>query len=182
MKLFNLILVTLLSVAMLTGCGGGGGGGGGGGLIYDPTLAEEFPVLVQSYRAIESSFLDDTLTPEQHTAAFMEHIDNPFYNRAGESKREHLESTTLDRFKRYNTKIYSLTTGSYTVSDDRKTVNVRTVIKFHFQPKPGESGTDYGEIPLGASDNAPIIFTWRLVGDKWKISTGMPYLKSEMGF
>ncbi|PKL51134.1 MAG: hypothetical protein CVV42_00815 [Candidatus Riflebacteria bacterium HGW-Riflebacteria-2] len=180
MKLLKLTLVTILALALLTGCGGGGGGGGGG-IISDPTLAEQFPVLVQSYRAIEDSFLDDTLTSEQHTAAFMAYIDDPFYNLAGEEKRAHLESTTLDRFKTYKAKVYSLTTGSYEVADDGKTVKVRTTVKFHFQPT-GAGGTDYGEITLGLSDDAPIVFTWRLVGDKWKISTGMPYLKSEMGY
>lgn len=179
MKLLKLTLVMILSLAMLTGCGGGGGGGGG--VVGDPTLAEQFPVLLQSYRAIENSFLDDTLTPEQHTAEFMEYIDDPFYNLAGESKRAHLESTTLDRFKTYKAKVYSLTTGSYEVADDGKTVKVRTVVKFHFDPIPGMGGSEYGEITLGLDDEAPIVFTWRLIGDVWKISTGMPYLKSDMG-
>jgi len=185
MKLFNLILITLLSVAMLTGCGGGGGGGGGNpaGPAYSEQLASEFPGISSSYTTMQSALQNNSQDLTARLNSFMAVIADPFFDKSNNSNRNDLRAVTESRLDRYEVVQWSLTPFSHTKVDDN-TVTVSTKMVIQVNLKPGKEGSA-GTLPYNFGDTSKgepaLVFTWVKEGDgEWRIQKGLLYRQDEL--
>lgn len=181
MKLFNLILVMLLSVAMLTGCGGGGGGGGNPvGATYSEQLQADYPQIYSSYVSMQSALESNSTGIDQRMSEFMGYFANPYYDLNNVSNRNELETTTKSRLERYNVVGWSLVPFNHKVEGEKVLVDTKMVITVELKPgvTSGSPGTyNFGDTTKGEPS---VVFTWVKVGDSWKIERGLPYKQSEM--
>lgn len=181
MKLFNLILVTLLSVAMLTGCGGGGGGGNPAGPAADPLT--DYPTIAASYVSMQNALQNNSQDLTARLNSFMAVIADPFYDKNDDSKRDDLRAVTESRLDRYEVVQWSLTPLSHNkVDDNTVTVNTKMVIQVNLKPgKTGNAGTlpyNFGDTSKGET---PLVFTWVKEGDgEWRIQKGLLYRQDEL--
>ncbi|HOI91086.1 MAG TPA: hypothetical protein PLK28_11300 [Candidatus Rifleibacterium sp.] len=145
----------------------------------DKTLASSFPAIVQSYKNLQKFMEEGTsLSVEQRTINCLKEFSDKFVNAAGSSAKTDMGNVTRERLNRYTINKYVFIPVSHNVID-ANTIEVTTYIAVDVSKKP-DAVSSVGRIETVLAPN-PVI-TWINEGGSWKITKGLPYLSSELGF
>ena len=145
----------------------------------DKTLASSYPAVVQSYKNLQK-FMEEgiSLSVEQRTINYLKEFSDDFVNADGFPAKTEMGNVTIDRLSRYTINKYAFIPVSHNVID-ADTIEVTTSIAIDVSKKPDVVGV-VGRIETVLAPN-PVI-TWTNEGGKWRITKGLPYLSSELGF
>lgn len=147
--------------------------------VPQETLETNFPAIVQSYKNLQKFMEEGTsLSVEQRALNYLKEFSDNFVNAYGFSAKTEVGNVTVDRLNRYTINKYAFIPVSHNVID-ANTIEVTTSIAIDVSKKPDVVGV-VGRIETVLAPN-PVI-TWTNEGGKWRITKGLPYLSSELGF
>lgn len=176
MKKLILLFVILFTVFTL-GCGGGGSSSlVGPEITYadNTKLADEYPDVNTNYVSVRNIMSSSATTDTERrdlVNKLLVYFSDEFKDKAGNSAKDKIRTTTLDYLKQYTLSSYNFSPvikHDYDAATDILTV--KTLIN-----AVADSGT------LVINVNKVFDIEWKLSGSKWVIVGGFPTTKAELG-